>query len=292
MRKSHLALTVSLGAVILIIGGVVLRLHQVGRTDPVAAFAVPNPAPGPHPTWTPQPLPITRRNGDLAVTLTEVTTGVLGSEGEMVSTRATFRLSQRGRPTDEWEPVESVITDATGNTYNGPRWSYSSHEGQAIVQVAGGLPTSEAAWKLRFGFARTATARFAANEAVTVRHVATPRSKQFIPADRTAMLQGTTIQVLGIAGPGLNDGSSWYGAYRRPTVRVQLSAHADHRLTLRAVDDRGREVFASADDPQTSHRGSEYHFPLTLPQDTRSLDLTFAIDRIRYVEFLAKPAVL
>src|SRR5207245_1338800 len=50
-----------------------VRFYDSAGYRPLAEFVAPNPDPGPHPTWTPEPFPITKRSGDLAFTLTELT---------------------------------------------------------------------------------------------------------------------------------------------------------------------------------------------------------------------------
>src|SRR5439155_12316159 len=41
--------------------------------DALAEFKMPNPTPGPHPVWKPMALPVTRTNGDIEVSLVELT---------------------------------------------------------------------------------------------------------------------------------------------------------------------------------------------------------------------------
>jgi hypothetical protein len=74
-------------------------------------------------------------------------------------------------------------------------------------------------------------------------------------------------------------------------VRV-FSSVANQRLTLRGVDDRGRELIGEAEDPRAIAGGQEYDFRLRLPPDARTVDLTFGIDTTRYVEFVAKPLLV
>src|SRR4051794_15251945 len=102
-----------------------LRLYNAGRTSPVAAFRIPNPAPEPHPSWT--PIPATQSADGLKVMLTRLEAGQVApptvprERAERHWTRARFRVWENGRPTDRWEPVSAVLSDATGNVLTPPQ---------------------------------------------------------------------------------------------------------------------------------------------------------------------------
>jgi hypothetical protein len=124
---------------------------------------------------------------------------MLGEVGEMVSTRAAFRITHRGRPTKEWEPVDSLMTDATGNVYGYSKWNQEVKAETVRVQLAGGLPGREAAWKLRVGFGRRATARFAPDESWTVRRLAVPVRGQSISTELATVRKGATLRLLDLS---------------------------------------------------------------------------------------------
>lgn len=114
-----------------------LRIYERGAAAQAAEFTVANPAPGPYPSWKPDPFPIEKRQGDLAVRLMALATGLTReslrqsrSAGRLderhtsadVTGRdrlwalATFRAAENGAPTDRWQVASIVISDATGNT--------------------------------------------------------------------------------------------------------------------------------------------------------------------------------
>jgi hypothetical protein len=277
-----------------------LRFDDVnGR--PLAEFTVPNPAPGPHPRWTPSPLPITKRDGDLSVTLTRL---VRGEEAWM---NPTFLFRQNGKLTSEWETGEVTFSDATGNSAE--RWRCT-------------LCPYEPAWKLQTKLFRTARARFAPNELWTVRGVPVPKPGTASRLSGTGTLGGTTLDLLAIAaagtvsysngvptaqaspGPGqlagtrggsMSSSSTTVNGVTREQLTVTMGLPhvavavpgitADHRLTLRAVDDRGRQIISE------SGQGSfnKLFLSLDIPPGSKSLDLTFAIHTCRRVEFVVKP---
>jgi hypothetical protein len=286
-----------------------IRLRLYGEAlKRVAEFSIPNPVPGPHPVWTPEPLLITKQDGDLAITLLGLTPEeqydyVEGKQIPIPSFSARFVYRQNGRPTDAWEVSGPELSDATGNVSPLNRCS---------------LCPREAAWKLSARFFRTARARFAPTEVWTVRGVPVVGDGQVRRLSGSARIQGLTLQLDAIAGagditytnrvpraspsqrpnptkgmPGLSiSGSSGGGTERTevtsglPHVAVRWSGITDDwRVSLRAVDDRGRLI-------PGEHLGSyndQRFFNLKIPPGSRKLDLTFAVHRARRAEFLVKP---
>ena len=76
----------------------------------------PNPARRVYPTWTPAPLPATRSADGLVVILTKLESGRVAPDGSARHwARVELQVRENGRPTDRWEPVGAVLSDATGN---------------------------------------------------------------------------------------------------------------------------------------------------------------------------------
>src|SRR5439155_3467938 len=141
-----------------------------------AEFIVPNPTPGPHPTWHGVKLPSTKRDGELSVSLTRLTVGSIRPGWLPVTlrgvpwTNASFRISEKGKPTGDWAPVGMTISDATGNILVPPGMWHQQGEGRARFSFYGRRLPEEQAWKLRVEFARTA--HFAPADLWTVRGLA------------------------------------------------------------------------------------------------------------------------
>lgn len=286
-----------------------LRLMQPGpdysRSTPVGEFTVPNPAPGPYPQWTPEPLPATRRDGGLAVTLTRVLTdlpqeaaGASGPmrlrplrPGEETWTRTTFRIEENGRASGRWYPVGLTVSDATSSTWQPGAYSYGGSvgaEAQPHFAFEGSLWPDERAWRLRYEFSRKSG--FAPDELWTVRDVPVPRKGQRVPLGQSTPLGGTTLRLKAIAGPGGPALAEMQFPSDGPQIGVEVVAPLQgQRLTLAsAMDDRGHRL-ASLTPSGSSN--STYLFVLA-PSDqparfqgARALDLTFALHRSRYVEF-------
>lgn len=307
-----------------------LRLYLAGQTAPVAALRVPTPAPENQPTWTPGPA--TRSSGGLTVTLTGLVTGHVAPESAPADragrnwTRARFRVQENGRPTDRWEPISAVLSDATGNVLTPPATNRPTATGEVVdsewvlhrraggeVELAfeGNLPAREAAGKLRVEFAPTRS--FSTAELIGLRGVSVPaRSTTLHP------MRGNRPGPAGVDAevervPGARAGAL--------SVAVRLWSPKDgSRVGLvRAVDDRGRELaleepgvqflpprpWAAAMEYAGYRRwGGEMSgtvTPMPAPYvsrfytvngapGARSLDLTFARVASRFVEFVAQPS--
>jgi hypothetical protein len=285
-----------------------VRLRIYGdNPQPVAEYTVPNPAPGPYPNWTPEPLPITKRDGDLAITLTRLQLHIprgrppadfVGDYGE-----TEFHFAQNGRLTKEWEVSDPVLLDATGNACHLHQISLCPHE---------------TAWKLRARFFRNPRARFTPQETCTLTNIPAPDPGSVRLLGGSTRLQGVNLQPLAIAAAGTvsytngvprmaqpadprarsgsrgfsvstsgsNSGTVVETSSEFPHVAVRTSLVPDGwRLTVRAVDDRGRVTpgeFPSVGDDIR-------FFNLDLPPNSRRLTLTFALHRARTAEFLVRP---
>jgi hypothetical protein len=247
-------------------------------------------------------------DGDLAITLTRFTTRLMpisveGASIPVVSADATYRFAWQGRSCAFWEATEPEIMDATGNVCRLYRCSLCPYE---------------SAWKLRARFFRTDRAPFAPAEVWTIRGVPVPAEGAARRLSGTTILQGKQIELLAIAGAGAftyRNGvptphpspearamrgmpSAWVGSSStngipttdfssgQPHLALRMAPlPEDWRLTLWAVDDRGRRV-ASQGGPIS---GDERFLSLDIPPAAKRLDLTLALQQARSAEFLIKP---
>jgi WD40 repeat protein len=303
------------------------RLRIYDQSDrPIAEFSVPNPAPAAYPTWKPEPLPVTKRDGSLAVTLTGLTSQLQGGstynnrEMEQQSLVPAFSIRENGKLTHVWENGEFTIRDATGN-------SASTASGGSLA----GFCLYEPAWKLRAKFWRTPQARFAPSETWIVRGVPVPKDGALTCVANSTTLQGARLQLMALAGAGTVEyvnavpratGKSQYGRNKNmgmglstssgtpgssvivngrryngpveiqsvdsglPHVGLQVTGlTADQRLTLKAVDNRGRQISVFG----SSSTGDARYLQLNIPPDARKVDLIFAVQKSRVAEFTVRP---
>ncbi len=138
-----------------------------GSWTNAAEFVIRNPACADYPQWTPEPWPSTKRDGNMAVTLSEFQSGgrMSGDRGkgdELAAprkTRVVFNFAEEGRPVNNWRVQKLTLSDATGN-----RWfPYLDFVNQnfdwatnGTVEFFGGLWPGENAWILEVECVRTA----------------------------------------------------------------------------------------------------------------------------------------
>jgi len=125
-----------------------LTLRLMDGEKPMAEFRIPNPCPGPHPVWKPQPVPILVTNGPLEVSLEKFTADVAGQR-----TRCTFRVRESGVDTSAYLPVRFEISDATGNHWRSVlERPVQATNGWFTATLFGALWPEEKAWKMRVEF--------------------------------------------------------------------------------------------------------------------------------------------
>jgi hypothetical protein len=292
---------------------------------PVAEFTVPNPDPGPHPVWRPEPLPITKRSGDLDFTLSRLvaeadppSVAPSFSMPEVVFqvyphswTRADFRISRKGKPAPEWEAVGMTLSDASGNVMTPALPVYYPQAGEAHFAFPSGLPPDEAAWKVRAEF--VPTAGFAPADLWTVRGVAAPKGWNAAPSSASATRHGARLDLTLRVRRLPVGGSLVVEPQVAPEVdglRVGLVRASDDREQMwtpvtraagmaflpahREVDQHQLDVItpnAHLSD-STSWRPPEpgRAYELRVPADVRTLALTFAVVKSRFVEFMVRPS--
>jgi len=273
-----------------------LRIYEQGKRYPDAKslgeFTLRNPAPDKYPVWTAQEPPLTAREGDLSVTLFDVTAGVGRGANKwkpapnptVSTTRVGFRVERNGQPTKEWEITSVKASDATGNFLAGIR-STSQERDAEYVELQPYPWPAEQAWKLRVGLSQRSN--FVASQLWTLRGV--PSSGE-VPTNTAATqtnLQGALVQYAGQL-PNMR-GKTFFNFRVTP-------ARPDYRFMLvKAVDDRGVE---------TSLHGTFEAIPswvvgvpipnwgFALETNATSYDLTLALHQTRYVEFLVRPRII
>jgi len=262
-------------------------VRQRGEATLIGEFTVRNPTPGNYPVWAAQPLPLTAHVEDLSVTLLDLVAGVgpgsyntqPASNPLRAMTRADFRVERDGRTTKEWGIASVESSDATGNWIS-RHWGTGQDEDRQIAELQPHPWPSEPAWKLRAGFSQRSN--FVASELWTVRGVPLSEPDSVQGTALQTNLQGARLEYTGLARrPGL--GGSHHFNFRVSPYRP------DFCLTLaQAVDDQGRE--AKVGDWWQGLR--ECAFSVDAEPGAQRLDLTVALHRTRYVEFLTRPRLI
>jgi hypothetical protein len=268
----------------------------VGTAPTPAEFRVTNPAPGPYPVWRPEPMPIARRDGEMTFTLTGLTTGLEGpgptlqraAPGKPIWSRASFHITESDRPSDGWTVAGLTLSDATGNEVQPDAFSQYRHEGRAHFALKGGLCAEEPAWKLRAEFAQTRG--FEPGDLWVVRGVPIAKRGRLVDTRVSFTRHGVTARLLGIAGSAAQAPNGMaMGGFPAAYVQAPARLKGLHLTLVQARDDRGRTI-------QSTRTGTAdvgwYSFSLPAHTDARSVDLTFALHRSRFAEFVARPSRL
>ena len=156
-------------------GKMYLRVQEQGNGGQEMSdqkFVISNPAHGKSYTkWTPEPLPISKQEDDLSVTLTKLVAGADmpyqriqddADDAANKGVQAVFHLERGGKPVTNWEPTMVETTDATGNRINGGISQNNWQGSDDTVTYQYGLWPDEAAWKLRVEFLQKSD--FSSNE--------------------------------------------------------------------------------------------------------------------------------
>jgi hypothetical protein len=272
---------------------ITLRLYDGGVNRPdrrqAGEFTFANPAITNPPGWQPEPLPATRRVEDFDVTLKEFITGVDRSHGGALrpaarptesGVHARLGISRSGQDVSDWHPSSAELSDATGNQVRSTRWTgLQKAPGDYSLNFTPSLWTDERAWKLRLELSRWTN--FPPDEVWTVRGVPVGATDlKTNPAFRTN-LQGAVLQLEGAPERATRPGQ------HEATLTVNVSPHRrDYRLTLVTVfDEQGREAKSWG----PSLAGASHTFYLHFATNAHRLDVTLALHRSRYVEFLVAP---
>ena len=244
---------------------------------PTAEFPISNPVKRPQPAgWSVEPIPIRRDQDGVSFTLASVNTRANSDPDTPATLLArtvvpTFECVENGKLSTNWQGIVEELTDASGNF--------------ATINDDNGLPFSlcprEAAWKLRVKFFGSEDSAFASNAAWTLPRLSIPGPTNSVPLNFSNTLQGVSVRVAAIGGPGNFTYSNaivlqalplrrsekydwasisawppnWTGSNSvlKPTFKVR--SHVPHlalavdkmtpdqRLTVRVVDDRGRVLY-------------------------------------------------
>lgn len=272
----------------------------------IGAFTVRNPRPGNSLTWTAETLPATRRTNQLEISLTKLETGLTGQEtghgpageGAKSFSRATFKLKENGAPTENWSLCGISSSNAAGEFRPGGSYSSRWQRGEHKVDFEGGLWLEEPAWKINVDFARTGD--FPSDELWSIKGVTVPLTGWLMENRIVTNIFNEELEFVGVSGPKTYLPEGYTSLQPHATILVR-TAHPMHGVRIALVevrDDQGRKLATKGSSARTSMGGRGntpkemlHGFAVEIPEDAKSLDITFAVTRVRSVEFLAKPVM-
>jgi len=275
-------------------------------------FVVSNPGPRSFTEWQPDPMPDTQSDGDLDVTLTKCVMGGRGfffgggdnsaKDPMHKGVQVAFHTVQNGTVATNWQPVAVETSDATGNKTAMSSWSNGQHDtnNDPMLTYQWGLWPSEPAWKLRVEMSRTSGFTEAETWAVGsvpihkgswqdlwnspgMRFGRAQRNSGTNSAFAQGMINGYHISVF----PALQITDQNWGQGHPGGLHVEVDPDITngYRLTMLATNERGRNLQTWG----TSGGGGRYITQFQDLGDTKSLNVTIAIHKSRFVEFTVKP---
>jgi hypothetical protein len=281
-----------------------MAIKTDGDWAKAAEFEIPNPAFATYPQWTAQPMPVTSKDGDLAVTLREFRSGekMLGRRGqgdEAIVARRThllFTFAEKGAASDDWRIQKLTIADATGNHWS-PYLDFINQDftwtTNGTVEFFGALWPGENAWKLNLEVVRGKGFQLAEFWEI---EVPMPRRGTLLSLTNEWQSDGQKVELVGFAAPNRDFTgdfkwvAKWWGEDRNKVYSLAVKIGPDvsgHRLAfVRAVDQNGAEVKLMQHGSQDSDRQAMFLEP---SDDAESVKLTLALQRSRFLQFLAKP---
>jgi hypothetical protein len=262
-------------------------------------FVVSNPARRSFPRWAAELLPDTQSDGDLAVTLTHLAFGVRGFNGGGTgdvlnkAVRASFRTEQNGAVVTNWQPVQIETSDATGNHTVNNSWSSVRENDETLMTYQWGLWPDEPAWKLRVEMSRTSG--FTTNEQWTVSNIPMQagdqqdlwnyngqRNRKAVAPFAETTLNGIHLKIL----PALVWKNQTVEGHKRGGFRLLADPEPDQfRVTLEITNDRGHRVQTMG----SSINNGYYAYQLDDLGNPKTLNVTLALHKSRFVEFTVKP---
>jgi RNA polymerase sigma factor (sigma-70 family) len=285
-----------------------IRLRLVDNETLLDEFTIPNPAPGPHPEWTAESIPVRQSDGDLEVALTEFRALQAGPKnGKSPKTECVFSFREQGRDTTGWVPAVIEMSDATGNhwrpsrTYNSP-YQPRVENGGVRIEFPGALWPGESAWKIRGEFKRVAD--FPASESLMMAHIRIPDDQEIAEPHMQFNFNGATLEVVGVVGKAVTH-EQLSATHKQALVNLEQARGCitvglageilsrNRRLTfIRCTDEQGRAVELKAiDEPGTisEMRLKSYSLVLQAPEGAHELNLVMGVSEGKVFEFVAKP---
>jgi hypothetical protein len=278
---------------------------QTGGVTRCGSLAFANPLPRSYPQWKPEPLPVTRRVGDLEATVAKLSTGHDNSSsygpapggGHLISfgtnrvdggnnTVCLLRLHALTHTNEVWCVAGGEVSDATGNLTGTTSLGWGNYEdGYFTFEPA--LWPSEAAWKLRCELKRAKG--FAPGETFTFRDVPLGKLGATNRIGWMTNFGGVSVTLEHVLRRAPHTNDSWSSSdlshVSFTTAGLGNGLHLD---LLSTRTDQGDDVNSSGWSSSAFVRTYNYR---TLPLEAKTADFTFAVQRSQWVEFMLKPEV-
>ena len=290
-------------------GKFVVRVQEQGNGGQEMSdqkFVIHSPAGGPFAKWVPDALPATKEDDDVSVTLTKLIAGAdtpyqrnqdNPDDAANKGVQAVFHVERNGKPVSNWQPVSVETTDATSNHVSGGISGNQWQDNDDTVTYQYGLWPDEPAWKIKLEFSQQSD--FADNELWTVQNIplqpgrqrdfnTNPRNPQTNAVVAETDLNGIHLKVF--PAKQFTDVSPNNYQQGGLTIQADPSPPAGMRMTLvRLTDDQANDVENSGYGTSRNNNLTIYRYSLRNISGLTNLNLTIALHKSRFVEFIAKP---
>jgi hypothetical protein len=270
-------------------------------------FVIHNPVSKSFNKFAAEPLPSTKEDNDVSVTLTKLVAGADmpyqrnqddAEDAANKGVQAVFHVERNGKPVSNWQPVSVETSDATGNHVNGGISQNNWQDNNDTVTYQYGLWPDEPAWKLKFEFSQQSN--FADNELWTVKNIPlqSGRQQDFYNVPRNAGtnavvaetdLNGLHLKILPAKHfTDMPPNSQPQGGL---TIQTAPALPNGMRMTLISLtDDQTNDVGYWDQGMMQNNNLTSYRYALRDVTGVTNLNLTLALHKSRFVEFTAKPA--
>jgi hypothetical protein len=271
-------------------------------------FLISNPARGvTAANWTAEPLPSTKSEDDLSVTLTKLDAGVDGNFNRDQShpddainkgVEAVFQVKENGTNAANWLVTQIETTDATGNRQTAGCNSHWDGDDE-VVDYQFGLWPDEPAWKLRVEFSQQSG--FSGDELWTVKNIPlkpgnqqdfmdwNPNANRRIGAGfAETNLQDVHLKIYPArqftnVPPNSQPAGGFYLEVKPPLPDgVQLAV-------VKVTDDQDNDLENWNYGTMGRPGSTEYHYGLRELDGVTNLNVTVAVHKNHFFEFTVKP---
>jgi hypothetical protein len=270
----------------------------------VGEFEFANPAFAEYPVWKTGPTTVRSSSGDFEATVREFRVGANTNVGptfrgmygdNWLICDGTFTAKYRGQIATNWHVKSVCLSDASGNRVfpnfwmNQPPWAaeLSCHFGPALWPDG-------SVWKVSTEFSRLPTSEFQADELVTFKNVPVPAPYAASYGHWKTNLQGLTFTLDGVAGVGATltnvDQTSLPNKVSEIVATLVPTANSGNLALIRIVSNLGSNIKPEQSYPPID--GKTHEFGVTFPTNTTTVDITFAVHKSRFLEFMLKPEVV
>ena len=301
-------------------GKMLVRVQEQGNGGQEMAdqkFVISNPVRDAFTKWSAEPLPSTKADDDLSVTLKKLTSGAHlaitriqddPDDPANKGAEAVFHVERNGKPVSNWEPVSVETTDATGNQLtvnkvNQNGWqngwaqnTWANDEDTFGYQYA--LWPDEPAWKIKVEFSQQSD--FSPGELWTAQNIPVQpgRQQDFLnfggrpqatnSAAAETDLNGFHVKVFPAKQFTDVPANSWMQSGL--VVQVSPDVSNGYRLNLKVTDDQNNEIQMSDYGSGRNINLATYRYRLQDIAGLTNLNVVVAIHKSRFVEFTAKPS--